>query len=482
VSTWPHPDRLLGVDPAVRTLARELYARVADAPIISPHGHVSAALLDVDAPFSDPASLFVTPDHYVTRMLHAAGIPLDQLGLGDGAVTPSGVWRTLCANWYRFAGTPVRYWMDDALSRLFGLEPRLDPTNADALYDAIAERLTRPEFRPLALLERCGVDVLATTDDPADSLEHHRRLHESGIRTRVIPTLRADAYMTPDAPVWRSRLDALTQASGADCGSYAGLLEAIRRRRLDFIAHGATATDCGVADAWAAPLSNTQAEALHRRGLDGSITAAEAAAYRRNMLFQFGLMAAEDGLVMQLHPGVIRNHHAPTFERFGPDTGHDLPATTHFTEPLRELLNHIGTSPNFRIVLFTVDETAFSREIAPLAGFYPSVYAGAPWWFLDAPAAVRRYRGAVTETAGFYNTSGFIDDTRALCSIPSRHDMSRRLDASYLAELVLDGQLQEPEAHAIAGALVDDIPRGVFRLSGAVPGAAGPLASSPAEP
>jgi glucuronate isomerase len=270
--------------------------------------------------------------------------------------------------------------------------------------------------------------------------------------------------MTPGTADWRQRLDVLTRASGEDCGTYQGLLQAIKVRRRVFAEHGATATDCGVADAWATSLSDTQAQALHRQGLDGSISPEGARAYRRNMLFQFGCMSADDGLVMQLHAGVIRNHHTPTFARFGADTGHDLPAATAYTEPLRELLNHVGTSPTFRIVLFTVDETAFSRDIAPLAGFYPSVYAGAPWWFLDAPAAVRRYRDAVTETAGFYKTSGFIDDTRALCSIPSRHDMSRRLDARYLAELVVDHQLSESEAHAVARALVSRIPRAAFRL------------------
>lgn len=423
-------------------------------------------MLAENAPFADPASLFVTPDHYVTRLLHAAGIPLEQLGLGTGGGerTPREVWRTLCENWFRFAGTPVRYWFEDALTRVFGLSLMPSAEDADALFDAVAERLAEPDFRPLALLEHFGVNVLATTDDPADSLEHHLRLREAAIRTAVIPTLRADAYMTPDARVWRAKLDALTEVSGEDCGTYLGLLSAIRARRRAFAEAGATATDCGVADAWATPLSDREAEALHRRGLDGSIMPAEAVAYRRNMLFQFGCMAAEDGLVMQLHPGVIRNHHTPTFTQYGADTGHDLPAVTQYSEPLRELLNHVGTNPRFRIVLFTVDETAFSRDIAPLAGFYPSVYAGAPWWFLDAPAAVRRYRAAVTETAGFYKTSGFIDDTRALCSIPSRHDMSRRLDARYLAELVVDHQLQEPEAHTIARALVDEIPRTAFRL------------------
>jgi glucuronate isomerase len=462
----PHPDRLLGIDASVRALARELYDGVADAPIISPHGHVSPELLASNAPFPHPAALFVTPDHYVTRLLHSSGVPLDRLGVGDTDVSPREIWRTLCANWHLFAGTPVRYWFEDSLARVFDLEHTPSAAHADELYDELAERLTRPEFRPRELLTRFNVEVLATTDDPADSLEHHAALAAMpDFPVRVVPTFRADAYMSPDRPGWRERLEQLSRVSVVDCGSYTGLLAALRKRRQYFKAHGATATDAGVDDAWATPLSDAAAEAIHQRGLSGEITHEEALAYRRNLLFQSGLMSAEDGLVMQLHPGVIRNHHAASFERFGPDTGHDIPSETKFAEPLRELLGAVGTSPDFRIVLFTTDETGFSREIAPLAGFYPSVFVGAPWWFLDAPAAVRRFRAAVTETAGFYKTSGFIDDTRALCSIPSRHDMSRRLDASYLAELVLGHQLAEDEAHAIAAALVSEIPRSVFRLA-----------------
>jgi glucuronate isomerase len=463
----PHPDRLLGIDPAVRDIARELYGASAPAPIISPHGHLSAQMLAENQPFSDPAELFVTPDHYVTRLLHAFGIPLERLGLGEAPAPPREVWHTLCANWFRFAGTPVRYWLEDTLARVFGITATLRPASADESYDELSERLAQPQYRPLELLERVGVEVLATTDDPADSLEHHRRLTaDPAVTTRVIPTLRADAYMSAGAPGWGDRLNALATASGQDCESYLGLLRAIRERRRFFADHGATATDCGVADAWATRLSDTQAQALHREALEGTITAQGAEAYRRNMVFQFARMAADDGLVMQLHAGVIRNHHAATFARFGPDTGHDVPAVTAFSEPLRELLNDVGTSSRFQIVLFTVDETAFSRDIAPLAGFYPSVFAGAPWWFLDAPAAVGRYRAAVTETAGFYKTSGFIDDTRALCSVPARHDMSRRLDAAYLAGLVVDHQLTESEAHELARALVSDIPRAAFRLPG----------------
>jgi glucuronate isomerase len=471
----PHPDRLLGIDASVRDLARELYDSVAAAPIISPHGHVSPELLASNAPFPNPAALFVTPDHYVTRLLHSAGVPLERLGVpvqGSSlpiepthAAVPREIWRTLCENWHLFAGTPVRYWFEDSLERVFELELTPSAASADELYDALAERLTRPEFRPRELLTRFNVEVLATTDDPADLLEHHAVLAAlPDFPVRVLPTFRADAYMSPDRPGWRERLGKLSAVSGVDCRTYRGLLDALRNRREYFKANGATATDAGVDDAWATPLSDAAAEAIHQRGLSGELSAEESLAYRRNLLFQFGLMSADDGLVMQLHPGVTRNHHTASFARFGPDTGHDIPAVTKFAEPLRELLNAVGTSPDFRIVLFTTDETGFSREIAPLAGFYPSVYIGAPWWFLDAPAAVRRFRAAVTETAGFYKTSGFIDDTRALCSIPSRHDMSRRLDASYLAELVLDHQLAADEAHTIARALAGEIPRSVFRL------------------
>ena len=467
----------MGIDASVRALARELYESVADAPIISPHGHISPELLASNTPFPDPAALFVTPDHYVTRLLHSTGVPLERLGVpalagqrppnldAAGPVAPREIWRTLCENWYLFAGTPVRYWFEDSLARVFELERTPSAENADELYDHLAERLAQPQYRPHELLTRFGVEVLATTDDPADSLEHHAALAAMPeFSVRVLPTFRADAYMSPDRSGWSERLERLAAVSGVDCGSYRGLLDALRDRREYFKAHGATATDAGVDDAWATSLSDAEAERLHRRGLEGQITTEESIAYRRNLLFQFGLMSAEDGLVMQLHPGVTRNHHAASAARFGPDTGHDIPAVTSFAEPLRELLGAVGTSPDFRIVLFTTDETGFSREIAPLAGFYPSVFIGAPWWFLDAPAAVRRFRSAVTETAGFYKTSGFIDDTRALCSIPTRHDMSRRLDANYLAELVLDHQLAADEAHTIARALVGEIPRAVFRL------------------
>lgn len=465
----PHPDRLLPTDPGERAIARRLHASVADAPIYSPHGHIDARMLLGDEPFPDPAALLITPDHYVTRMLHAVGVPLDELGLARGgeaaAVSGRSIWRRLCENWDAFLGTPVRFWFESEFAEVFGLTEQPSAANADELYDQLSETLALPAFRPRALFDRFRIAVLATTDDPADDLAAHLALRDdTTFHGRVIPTFRADRYMHPDETTWRGKLDALADRSGIDTSSYSGLLSALRARRQAFIAAGGTATDTGVLDAGSEPLTEAEASRIHRAALDGAITAADAVAYRRNMLYRLAEMASDDGLVMQLHPGVIRNHHRPTFDAFGPDTGHDLPAVGGFTTPLTPILRDFGTNPTFRLVLFTVDETTFSREIAPLAGFYPSVYAGAPWWFLDTPAAILRYRQAVTDSAGFTKTSGFIDDTRAFCSIPARHDMSRRVDASFLASLVTTHQISEEDAFAIAGRLVSDIPRATFRL------------------
>lgn len=460
-----HRDALFPSGLAARSIARDLYATVSNAPIVSPHGHVSAASLAANDAFADPAQLFITPDHYVTRVLHASGIGFDQLGLGGSDADPREVWSRLCSGWHLFAGTPVRYWLEYELGLLFNVTERPSAANADDLYDLISAALAEPAFRPRALLTRFGIKILATTDDPADDLAAHRQLAaDETFDCTVVPTMRADVYMRPDQPAWREHLRRLEDAGGENCGTYRQLLKALRLRREQFIAHGATSTDCGTVDAWAVPLSDDEAERLHRDGLAGTLSSEGADAYRRNMLYQFAAMAADDGLVMQLHAGVLRNHHVPTLLRFGPDTGHDLPTTTNFNEPLRQVLNDFGTASQFRIVLFTVDETAFARDIAPLAAFYPSVYAGAPWWFLDAPAAILRCRAAVAETAGFYKTSGFIDDTRALCSIPARHDMSRRLDARYLAELVATHQLGEEEALGIIRDLVSEIPMSTFRF------------------
>ncbi|HEX4444901.1 MAG TPA: glucuronate isomerase [Galbitalea sp.] len=457
-----HPDRLLPADPATRDIARRLYEAVSDAPILSPHGHVDARQLASNRPFADPAELFVTPDHYVTRLLHANGVSLDRL---RPPTDPREIWREFASRWRLFAGTPVRYWLEDVLEDVFGIDETPSDATADSIYDQLAERLASEEFRPRALFERFGIRVLATTDDPVDDLAAHRALRKDpSFAGHVIPTFRADRYMDLHSLGWNQAIDELSAASGIDCGTYTGMLNGLRARRQFFIENGATSTDTGVADAGAEPLDPVDAEWIHANRLNGTVTADDIAAYRRNLLYRFAEMSTEDGLVMQLHPGVIRNHHRPTFEAYGPDTGHDLPDVASFTRPLQPLLRDFGTHPKLHLVLFTVDETAFSREIAPLAGFYPSVYAGAPWWFLDSPGGIARYRAAVTDTVGFAKTSGFIDDTRAFCSIPARHDVSRRTDAGYLAGLVVTHQLGEDEAARITGELVRDIPAHTFKL------------------
>jgi len=454
------PDRLLPTGSAARSIARGLYERVADRAILSPHGHVPATLLSEDAAFPDPARLLVVGDHYLTRLLHASGVPLDALGVGTDA-DPREVWRTVAAHWHRFAGTATGYWLEEELAGVFGIEEELTATSADAIYDGIVTRLATPEFRPRALFRRFGIEVLTTTDDPLDDLGPHAALQREGYR--VLPTFRPDRYLDPSAADFGTNVEALLGATAAPT-TFTGYLSALQTRRRHFVEHGAVATDHGVAEPLTADLDTSDAEALFQDVLAGRAGADRQRLFRAHMLLQMARMSVEDGLVMCIHAGVFRNHSTTTLERFGPDTGHDIPVPTTFVAGLRPLLERYGLERDLHIVLFTVDETTFSREIAPLAGFYPSLYIGAPWWFLDAPDAMARFRSAVTETAGFYKGSGFIDDTRAFLSIPARHDTARRADAGYLARLVTEGRITLAAAERIADDLVDAIPRGVFKL------------------
>jgi glucuronate isomerase len=462
-----HPDRLLPSEPGVRAIARALFAEIETAPIVSPHGHVDAALLADDEPFANAADLFVTPDHYVTRLLHAVGVPLPELGLRgrDEPAPPREVWRKLCEHWDVFAATPSRTWLETELVEVFGVHDVPSPATSDTIFDEIADRLAEPAYRPRALYERFGIDVLATTDDPCAELAAHQRLADDVTWAgRVVPTFRPDAYLDPSMPAWTARIATLATTSGIDTGSYAGYLRALEYRRRYFIAHGGTATDHGAPDAVTTEVDPGAMSTLYDDALAGRISLAGATAFRQHMLIEMARMSCEDGLAMALHPGVLRGHHRPTTETFGPDTGHDIPVSTEYVRALRPLLERFGTHPNFRLVLFTVDETTLGREIAPLAGFYPSVFVGAPWWFLDTPAALRRFREAVTDSAGFAKTSGFVDDTRAFCSIPARHDVARRIDAGYLATLVAEHRLTEPDAVSIIRSTVDALPKQAFKL------------------
>lgn len=463
-----HPDRLLPGDPGTREIARGLYRAVKDLPIISPHGHVPAEWLALDTPFTDPTSLLISPDHYVFRMLHAAGVPLAELGVGGAELDEVGsrrAWGHLCRHWDLFLGTPVRYWLEDELAGIFGVTEPLSAATADASYDRIAEVIAADDFRPRALMDRFGISVLATTDDPCDDLSHHASLAaDDSFPHRVLPTFRPDRYLEPGRPDFPDLVARLAEVSGQDTGSYAGYLASLSNRRRYFVEHGAVSSDHSHADVVTLTLTEGEARRIYAAALAGTATVAETTALRRHLLVELARMATEDGLVMTLHPGSFRNHHRPTLQAHGPDTGHDIPVGMEFTRGLRHLLDRFGTAEGFRLILFTLDETVFSREIAPLAGFYPSVYAGAPWWFLDAPEAIGRYRSAVTDTIGFYRTSGFIDDTRAFCSIPARHDMSRRLDSAFLARLVADHRLREEDAHTVAVDLVTRVPRTAFKL------------------
>jgi glucuronate isomerase len=464
-----HPDRALPAEPGVREIARRLYAETGPLPLVCMHGHMDSAVLADDQPFADPAQLLVVPDHYVTRMLVSQGVSLDALGVprldgGPVEADPREIWRRFCAHWPLFRGTPSRYWIEHELVEVLGIEVTPSAESADQLYDLIAERLASPAFRPRALLETFGIELLATTDPATADLAHHATLHKDGL-TQVIPTFRPDALVHLARPDWTALLAQLAEVSGEDTGTYAGYLTALARRREAFAAAGALASDHGHLTAQTAPLDPAEAERIFAAALRSPVDPATELAFAGHMLHQMARMACDDGLVMQLHPGVLRDHDPAVLAVNGPDRGFDIPVGTEFTRALRPLLESFGRDPRFRVILFTIDETAYSRELAPLAGVYPAVRLGAPWWFLDSPDGMRRFRELVTETAGFANTSGFVDDTRAFLSIPARHDLARRIDAGYLARLVAEHRLDEDEALETATDLAYRLPKLAYARS-----------------
>ena len=465
-----HPDRLFPADQGVREIARRLYSSVQHLPILSPHGHVPPVWIADDVPFTDPVSLLLSPDHYINRLLHADGVSLSSLGVPPGSVQldeaeARQAWSAFCSRWPLFSGTPMKFWMEAVLADVFGVDQRPSAETADAIYDTIAAAIATAQYRPRALMDRFDIEFLATTDDPCDDLAPHAKMAgDPSFNHKVVPTFRPDRYLEPARPDWPDLVAALGEAAGVDTGTYAGWVEAMAKRRAYFKAHGAVSSDHAHIDAQTEPLSSHDAERAYAAALAGKAQPFEAKALQQTMLFEQARLACEDGLTMTLHPAVYRNHHTPTFQRFGPDVGCDIPISVEFTRALQPMLEAFGCHPNFTLVVFTIDETVYSRELAPLAGFYPSVYVGVPWWFIDAPEAIRRFRRSVTEASGFTRGSGFIDDTRAFLSIPARHDMSRRLDCGYLAELVAEHRLSEDEAAAAAYQLVAVNPRKVFHV------------------
>jgi glucuronate isomerase len=454
-----HDDRFFDPDPATRSVARELYAETRELPIVGPHGHVDPSLLSENRPFPEPTALILIPDHYIFRMLYSPARDGTQVETDARAI-----WQIFGENWYLFRGTPTGAWLDHELHEVFGLRRKLSGETAQDIYDEIAAKLATPEFLPRALFERFNIEVLTTTDAATDSLEHHRAIRDSGWSGRVVPCFRPDAVFRIALSGWRQEIDKLTSASGVSVSDYGSFVQALEERRAFFRSLGATATDHAVLQPYTERLTDAEADRLFQRALRGEATPEDQGRFEAHMLMEMARMSTEDGMVMQIHPGSLRDHNQVIFERFGQDKGCDIPIPTEYTRNLRELLNAYGNHPGFRLVLFTLDESTYSRELAPLAGHYPAVRLGPAWWFHDSIEGMTRYRQLTTETAGIYNTAGFNDDTRAFCSIPARHDLSRRVDANFLAGLVARHVVDMSDAREMARALAYDLAKETYRL------------------
>jgi glucuronate isomerase len=464
-----HPDRLFSSNSAQRDLSRALYATIKQLPIVSPHGHTDPQWYADNEPFTNASALLITPDHYVFRMLYSQGVKLEDLAIPrrDGGPVEQDarkIWRIFAANYRLFRGTPTRVWLDHAFHEVFGVRERLTPESADRLFDRINDCLAKPEFRPRALFERFNIEVIATTESPLDPLAHHAKLRGSGWKGRVVTAYRPDPTVDPEFEGFAANVEKLGQLAGEDSLTWRGYLAAHRNRRAFFKTMGATSTDHGHPTAQTSDLGDTECEALFAKALKGKATAAEAEAFRGQMLTEIAKMSLEDGLVMQIHPGSFRNHNPQLHQRFGRDKGADIPTRTDYVHTLKPLLDRFGNERDLTLILFTLDETAYSRELAPLAGHYPILRLGPPWWFYDSPEGMQRFREQTTETAGFYNTVGFNDDTRAFLSIPARHDVARRMDCRFLAQLVAEHKIEEDEAFELAPELAYGLAKRAYKL------------------
>jgi len=464
-----HPARLFPADPSLRKIASDLYESVRDLPIVSPHGHTDPSWFARDEQFPDAVDLLLKPDHYLVRMLYSQGISMESLGIealdGNGTeIDARNIWQTFAENYYLFAGTPSRMWLDHVFNEVFEIGVPLSAATADEYFDHINECLVRPEFRPRALFDRFNIEVLATTESPLDTLEHHETIQNSDWTGRVITTYRPDPVVDPEFEDFALNVTRFGQIAGEDVSTWSGYLSAHRSQRLVFRSMGATATDHGHPTAATADLAGAACEDLYLKALEGRCTPAEAELFRAQMLTEMARMSLDDGMVMQLHPGSFRNHNPQLFARFGRDKGADIPQRTEYVNALKPLLDRFGNEPGFTLILFTLDETNYSRELAPLAGHYPCLRLGPPWWFHDSAQGMRRFREQTTETTGFYNTVGFNDDTRAFLSIPARHDVARRVDCSFLATLVAEHQIGRTEAEKIASDLAYGLVKQAYRL------------------
>jgi glucuronate isomerase len=462
-------DRFFDPNPAIRNIARELYQSVQDLPIISPHGHIDPIIFLENKPFPNPTELFLIPDHYIYRMLYSQAIPLESVGIRplDGSpyeCDAKKIWKLFGEHAYLFRGTPTGVWLNYELSVVFGIKKQLTGETALQIYDEINEKLQSPKFTPRALFDRFKISALSSTDSATDTLESHQKLRSSGWKGNVIPCFRPDAVTDLKARGWRENIELLGERTGLEIRSYSHYIQALENRRSFFRSVGAVSTDHGVYSPYTHELTRGEAERIFRRALKGSATNDDAALFTAHMLMEMARMSLEDGLVMQIHPGADRNHNRIIYERFGPDKGADIPMSADYTRNLRELLNKYGNDPRLTVIVFTLDESTYSRELAPLAGHYPAMKLGPPWWFYDSIEGMMRFREMVTETAGIYNTVGFNDDTRAFLSIPARHDLSRRIDSNFLAGLVARHIIDLQEALEMSYDLANGLVKKAYRL------------------
>ncbi|WP_076542289.1 glucuronate isomerase [Shewanella sp. UCD-KL21] len=463
-----HPDRLFSSDIEQRNIAKRLYADIKDLPIVSPHGHTDPRWFAENQCFSNATELLIQPDHYLLRMLHSQGISMEALGFtADGSksqVEPKDIWLLFATHYYLFLGTPTRMWMDYVFENVFDLHEDLSELTADTFYDHITASLQKKEFTPRALFERFNIEVIATTESAIDDLSHHKTIKESGWQGKVITAFRPDNVIDPEFEGFEANLVRLSTLTNEPLDTFESYLMSLYKRRAYFKEMGATSTDHGHLSARTLDLSKAEKELLYTQIRTGTFDAEDADCFRAQMLTEMALMSLDDGLVMQIHPGVHRNHNQQLFDKFGRDKGADIPVASEYVQNLKPLLNRFGNNPNFSLIIFTLDETSYARELAPLAGHYPALKLGPAWWFNDSPEGMRRFREQTTETAGFYNTVGFNDDTRAFLSIPARHDVARRMDCAFLAQLVAEHRLTEPQAKQIAYDLTYTLVKQAYKL------------------
>jgi len=464
-----HEDRFFSPVESVRKFAREIYNGVKDLPIISPHGHVDPAIFSENKPFPNPTQLFLIPDHYLYRMLYSQGISMESLGIPslDGSKVekdPRKIWQIFADNYYLFSGTPSGAWLSYEFGVVFGIKEKLNSSNAQKFYDKLQEKINSPEFLPRTLFEKFSIEVLSTTDAASDDLSYHKKIKMSGWKGRIIPCFRPDAVTDLLNKNWKANLKLLEKSVNYKITSYKLFIKALEDRRAYFKSICATSTDHGVFSPYTHELSKKEVKEIFNRALEGKSSEKDAKLFTAHMLMEMARMSTDDGLVMQLHPGSYRNHNQVIFEKYGLDKGCDIPMQTEYTFNLRELLNKFGNNPKFSFIVFTLDESSYSRELAPLAGHYPSMKLGPAWWFHDSIQGMTRYRRMITETAGFYNTVGFNDDTRAFVSIPARHDLARRIDSNYLGELVAKHMISLNEAIQIGKDLTYNLAKKAYKL------------------